>query len=338
MKTIILFVFLAVSLFARYDAIPSKECPAFNNMKHSKNTHNIVLNTARSYTVLKHHKGQNLILIKGESPAQRWVDERCFSSAKKAHKSQKHSIERELPIASINTSKSKHTNKYKNNNSKKYDNANTSKQNLLALSWHNAFCETHRYKKECKRSFASLMRSKPREKSFVLHGLWPQPRNNLYCHVDRALVNADKNKHWREMPSLALDADVEDALKKYMPGFASGLHKHEWIKHGTCYGTDANAYFSDAISLVKQVNDSALGAFFTQNIGNVVTLKEVQNVSDKAFGQGTGRRVELQCKGGLITELWLHLGSGSKDLGTLLKNGKNAYSRCKKGRIDRAGF
>ncbi|MDQ7084316.1 MAG: hypothetical protein Q9M36_05020 [Sulfurovum sp.] len=29
--------------------------------------------------------------------------------------------------------------------------AQISSENLLALSWQNAFCETHRYKKECKR-------------------------------------------------------------------------------------------------------------------------------------------------------------------------------------------
>ena len=47
-------------------------------MKHTTNTHHVILDTSKTYTVLKHHKGQNLILVKGEQPAQRWVDDECF--------------------------------------------------------------------------------------------------------------------------------------------------------------------------------------------------------------------------------------------------------------------
>jgi len=52
-----------------------------------------------------------------------------------------------------------------------------------------------------------------------------------------------------------------------MPGFASNLHKHEWIKHGTCYGTDANTYYENAIALLHQVNDSKVGTFFSKHMG-----------------------------------------------------------------------
>ena len=123
-----------------------------------------------------------------------------------------------------------------------------------------------------------------------------------------------------------------------MPGYASNLYKHEWIKHGTCYGTDANTYYADAINLVEQVNNSKVGLFFSKNIGNRVTLEQVRVLFNRSFGMGSGKRVELRCRGGLITELWLHLGSGSTELGTLLKKGKEVRSRCTKGIIDRAGF
>jgi ribonuclease T2 len=86
------------------------------------------------------------------------------------------------------------------------------------------------------------------------------------------------------------------------------------------------------------VNSSALGKFFTENIGKKITLREVQKLADKSFGRGAGNRVALQCNRGLVTELWLYLGSGSDDLSTLLKRGKSTRSRCKSGRIDRAGF
>ena len=171
-----------------------------------------------------------------------------------------------------------------------------------------------------------------------MHGTWPQPRRNVYCNVSSSDKYKDKNKKWHTLPNMGLSHSTKEALSIVMPGFSSNLHKHEWIKHGTCYGTDANTYYLDAIGLINQVNDSALGKFFTQNIGKRITLKQVQSLADKSFGRGAGNRIELQCRNGLVTELWLHLGSDSADLGRLLQRGKVARSRCKSGRIDKAGF
>jgi len=338
LKKIGIFILIFSALtYARYDALPTQTCEAFNNMKHTHNTHHVLLDISKKYTVLRQHKGQKLILVKGESPAQRWVDANCFSKSKKRTNrddvvpvvSKVISIEDRLSQKGIKT----HT----QIDTKKYLNKKSSKQNLLTLSWHNAFCETHKYKKECKRSLFSN-KKRYSESHFALHGLWPQPRNNLYCNVDKQLVGMDKHKQWRDLPCLALDESTENALEKIMPGYASGLHKHEWIKHGTCYGTDANTYYADAIKLVEQVNISKVGSFFEKNIGKKVTLKQVRYLFDKTFGTGAGKRVEFKCKKGLITELWLHLGSGSNDLKSLLASGKIVRSRCHKGLIDRAGF
>ena len=151
-KLILIFIFFTVSLLARHDAFPTQECPAFNNMKHTKNTHGVHLDTKEKYTILKHYKGQNLILVKGEQPAQRWVDDSCFSKHSEFSnpvnvekvESSTISIEDELSTAAINTDIAKHTKKYEYINTNKYQNKNISKYNLLALSWHNAFCETNR--------------------------------------------------------------------------------------------------------------------------------------------------------------------------------------------------
>ncbi len=105
------------------------------------------------------------------------------------------------------------------------------------------------------------------EKHFVLHGLWPQPKNKIYCDVDKQIVNLDKHKQWNRLPDLDLSDEVEQRLQKVMPGFSSNLHRHEWIKHGTCYGTDANRYYEDSINMVEQVNHSKVGDFFRQHIG-----------------------------------------------------------------------
>ena len=337
-KLIITLIFFTVSLLAREEAFATKECPAFNNMKHSKNTHAVHLDTKQKYTILKHHKGQVLVLIKGEQPAQRWVDEKCFVESQNG--SNPMNVEKvESKVISIEDALRKTSEKYEKK--KKIVDSRSgsgmtaiSKQNLLTLTWHNAFCETHRYKKECKRTFFP----KYEESHFVLLVVGPQPKNKIYCNVDIKHVAMDKHHQWSRLPDLGLSDETKKRLAKVMPGYISNLHKHEWIKHGTCYGKDADSYYSDSVSLVEQVNDSQIGKFFKQNIGKVVTLREVRALFDRSFGVDSGKRVGIRCKGGLITELWLHLGSGSDDLATLLRNGKETRSRCQKGHLDKAGF
>ena len=327
MKKSLIFTFLvSLSLFARQELMPVKACAAFNNMKHSKNTHGVKLNTEQNYTVLDHHKGQYLLLIKGEQPAQRWVDESCFKATKKSDNSLDHYIE----IIDNKPNLSNNTNKYKNKSKEK--------NILLALSWHNAFCETHRNKKECRRNMFSLYKSRHKETHFILHGLWPQPANKAYCGVDRKYITMDKYKHWDKLPELKLTEETKEKLEKIMPGVRSNLHRHEWYKHGTCYGTDAESYFKDAIDLVDQFHQVEVSDFFEKNIGKRITLQQVRRVFDNNFGTDAGKSVELRCRNGLVTELWLHLGGESDRLGILIRNGKAVQSRCKYGILDRAGF
>jgi ribonuclease T2 len=311
-RSLLLLFLLTYTLFARYEAYPAESCPAYNNLKHTKNTDNVILDREIAYTVLREHKGQYLILVKGENPAQRWVDRSCFdkSGVKEGDLLSKSSMVDEVK----------------------------SNDTILALSWHNAYCETHRNKRECQRSLFALGKGKYREKHFVLHGLWPQPRSRTYCNVERELVQLDKHGQWQYLPCLVMDTEVERRLEKVMPGYASGLHKHEWIKHGSCYGTDTAEYFEDAVRLTEQLNNSKVGNFFTAQIGKHVTLKQVRSIFDRTFGRGTGKKVELRCRRGMITELWLHLGSGSDDLGVLLKRGKKTRSKCRGGIVDSAGY
>ena len=345
-KLLLLLVLFSSVLLARYDAYPTKVCPAFNNMKHTKNTHNVYLDLRKKYTILQHHKGQKLILVKGEQPAQRWVDDVCFSKEKEASNpmnvkpvdcevvsiSEGVSPNHQKPNLSIDTKK------YEVENTKKYQYQNISKNNLLTLSWHNAFCETHRYKKECTRSLFSFGRPNYSEKHFVLHGLWPQPKGRRYCGVDKEIITMDRHKQWHRLPRLDLSEGTRERLQKVMPGYASNLHRHEWIKHGTCYGTDVNRYYEDSISMVEQLNASKVGDLFKNQIGKYVTLQQVRAAFDRSFGIGSGKRVALKCDKGLITELWLHVGSGSDDLGELLKRGEQTRSQCQGGSVDKAGF
>jgi len=173
---------------------------------------------------------------------------------------------------------------------------------------------------------------------FVLHGLWPQPRNNQYCKVSKKQIGMDKNKQWYRLDKLDLNSTTRSELSKYMPGYSSSLHRHEWVKHGTCYGTSENEYYADAIHLLKQVNESKVQHYFKQNIGKRVTLKEVRKLFNKEFGNGAGKHVIMKCKGGFVTELWLHIGNGSEDLNELFKSGETPRGRCQKGLVDAVGF
>ena len=313
-QILLLFCSFTLLLSARYEASPLHECPAYNNMKHTKNTHNIQLDPAREYTVLEHHKGQYLVLVKGEQPAQRWVDESCFSSKKDERMRTD-----KRPTTSVHT--------------KKYD--SVGKPLLLALSWHNAFCQTHRNRKECRQGLFSFGRS---ERGFVLHGLWPQPRSNVYCSVPGEWIRFDKHGEWNRLPEPKIDAALKERLAKVMPGVSSKLHRHEWVKHGSCYGGSAQAYFEKAVGLAEMVKQSRVGRFFRDNAGKRVTLQQVRFAFDSSFGKGSGKRVELRCRKGLITELWLHLDGSGEDLASLLKAGKPVRSRCQSGMVDRAGF
>jgi len=86
---------------------------------------------------------------------------------------------------------------------------------LLTLSWAPEFCHSHGNSPECTGQHFG----------FVVHGLWPQftaggwPQN---CSTDPGL--ADPSTMTDIMPDPTLIA-------------------HEWSKHGTCSGLDANGYF-----------------------------------------------------------------------------------------------
>jgi len=321
MRFIILFFLSTFVLLAQNILYPTQCCPAYNNLKHTKNSGNIHLDPSEGYVVRKHHKGQYLISVKEASPQQRWVDDACLA-----------------PKSALNVAPVRCDIKPINGEKKSTSQKQHWEENLLALSWHNAFCETHRNKKECKRSMLSMFKKPYHENNFILHGLWPQPRNRVYCGVDRQYISADKYGHWNKLPEVKLTPQTRKRLERVMPGTVSYLDRHEWIKHGTCYGTDAEQYFKDAIELVETVEDSDISRFFQQRMGKRVTIKQVRTLFDKAFGEGTGKRVELRCKKGLVTELWLHLKGIENDLGRLLKNGKPVHSRCQYGIIDRAGY
>ncbi len=309
-KLLLLTSLLLSSIFADNFKIATDNCLIFNNMKHTKNSDNRSLKLGSSYKVIDEKRGQYYITVPNIRIPNRWVDKRCFGKAKPK-------IEKRVKIVE-----------------KKERKTSSKSQNiLLALSWQNAFCESHRYVKECKKSSRRYTNTK-----FGLHGLWPQPRENIYCGVSKDDKNLDKSHKWNKLQALYLDKSTRKELLEVMPGSASYLQRHEWIKHGSCADMDEDEYYKRAIALTKEFNSAKIGQFFSKNIGKKVTLQQIKFKMNESFGRGAGNKVELRCKKGLITELWLHLASNSDDMASLLKGGKSVRSRCKSGIVDRVGF
>ena len=309
MVKFLIFAMLSLGLFARFDAVAVDSCGAFNNLKHTKNTNSINVKKGEHYTVFREHKGQFLIKVNGQNPSQRWVDKSCLQRYAKPAPMNVPTQKKELKKESKNL------------------------VSVLVLSWQNSFCQTHRNRKECR----VINRSKE-PSHLVLHGLWPQPRNNQYCNVDRKLVAKDKHRQWRALPNLNLSKETMELMKKYMPAYLSGLDKHEWIKHGTCYTKDAQKYFHDALSLTKEVDSSIVGEYLRANEGKKIDLINLKRVFDKAFGKGASTHLEMRCKNRLLSELWIHVKGQGDSLKELLKGAPKGRSRCKSAIVDAKGY
>ncbi len=170
---------------------------------------------------------------------------------------------------------------------------NSARSYVLAISWQPAFCETHSRKAECReqRSGDSSTRQ------FSLHGLWPQPGTNIYCNVAARDVEEDKSGRWRSLPMARLPDTIWKRLQEAMPGTRSHLHRHEWIKHGTCMPTPDNIqYFETSLNLLETVNASALTTLFRQRIGKNVTAAEIRSAFETDFGAGAGSRLRISCE------------------------------------------
>lgn len=163
---------------------------------------------------------------------------------------------------------------------------------ILAISWQPAFCELRPRKKECR----TQTKNRYDASHFSLHGLWPQPRQNVYCGVNQENIDLDKDGKWLRLEKLKLTPENRKKLQKLMPGYQSGLHRHEWIKHGTCYREgDAETYYQDSVWLMQTINSSKLAQIFAQNVGSHVTTDTIRSALDSSFGAGAGNRVRVKC-------------------------------------------
>ena len=137
------------------------------------------------------------------------------------------------------------------------------------------------------------------------------------------LVDSDKHGDWKSLPAVDLSPAVASRLAVAMPGTRSLLERHEWLRHGTCYGADPSTYFADALALVDAVNASPVQALLAANVGKEVSAADIREAFDKGFGAGVGDRVKIACaRDGdrrLITEITVGL-VGKPGAGRSLKD------------------
>jgi ribonuclease T2 len=130
-----------------------------------------------------------------------------------------------------------------------------------------------------------------------------------------------------------------------MPGTRSALERHEWTKHGTCYGTDAEEYYADSLALMQALNGSAVVRLFADNIGRKITLRQVRQAFEENFGPGAGERVGMDCVADgnrtIITELTIALTGDIQrpgDFAALIAAADPAGSDCSSGMVDPVGL
>jgi ribonuclease T2 len=293
-----------------------KTCRAVKNIKSGLNPGKIQVTLGNSYPAIRLNKpGGAFVQIKvsGAKPAERWVSLDCGTLAGDA-----------------------------NNN-------NISRDNLLALSWQPAFCDIHEHdgKPECDSQTAGRFDAT----HFTLHGLWPQPKGKYYCKgVSNQEKNNDKDsKDWHLLPTPpGITTSTRAELDNAMPGTASDLHRHEWIKHGTCFGVDnADIYFRTALALQKQVNGSQMQKFMESNIGKKVSASDLSHAFEQTFGPGSSSALLIDCqqdidsKRNLVVEVQIKLKgelTEATELGSILDKSGFGSNTCSNAIVDSVGY
>lgn len=298
-----------------------KGCPALQSIKTGSNPGNIMVQPGESYAL--HGKNRDaathyFIAVPGAQPERRWVAVDCGSVDAAG--------ETAAPVPPPAGKKP----------------AAGGNSYVLAISWQPAFCEGRPGKRECRRQTEQSFEAS----HFTLHGLWPQPRRRLFCNVEPALIDADNESRWDELPEVALKPETRAELDKVMPGTQSQLERHEWIKHGTCYaGSGAEQYYADSLKLMRAINASAARMLVASRIGREVTGRELRAAFDQSFGPGAGERVRLACKPdgrrNLIVEITIGLRgdiTGAADVSELIRASEPTDAGCPHGIIDPVGL
>lgn len=208
------------------------------------------------------------------------------------------------------------------------DGLQPSSSSLLVVTWAPALCKVEESASGCRSGRVGKL-----GQSFVLHGLWPQPRSQQYCDV---------SKGSRDQVKVSLPPDVQQRLQTMLSDPAV-MAKHEWLAHGTCSGVSQAEYFGIATTLAQQAID-VLDPIFDGSVGRGLTARAIRETFDNRFGKGAGSRVGLVCRdvrgeGAVAFEVRLSLPTvvqlrrESPALGDALAAGPAVAPGCGKARV-----
>jgi ribonuclease T2 len=295
--------------------LAEKDCPLFRSIRTGTQAEGVRLVPGRAYRLLGKNREEAthfLIRLEGARPRDLWVELACGTL------SGPRGVGHAGPVTEGHVA--------------------LAGDFVLAASWHPAFCELQAHKPECAEEGTGPEASGAR--GFVLHGLWPQPREKAFCEVPATeRANAEAGR-WSRLPALDLSEETQERLASLMPGVQSHLDRYQWSKHGSCQGADAEDYFRAALDLLRQLNASALPDLFARHVGDYLEVDEIRAVFDQSLGPGAGQRVGLSCQENMIVELRIGLRGrpGEKaSLYELMQASKPIEIGCGGGRVDSPG-
>ncbi|MBJ6986733.1 ribonuclease [Devosia sp. MC521] len=296
----------------------AEACPALQSISRETNPGNITTQAGTQYELLAGNRTPPThvrVRIPGAQPDLRWVSVACGSSP---------ALTGEAPSQPTRNAASAPKQHY-----------------ILAANWQPAFCETAPRKTECRNQRPNSFEAT----NFTLHGLWPQPKDAEYCDVSNRDRYASQDGRWRDLPQLDLTIAQRRELDVVMPGSASGLDRHEWIKHGTCYDGNQRDYIDASLFLMQALNDSEVAHLFSESIGRRVAIDQVRATFDASFGRGAGDRVAMDCETDgnrtIITELRIALAgeiTSPDDFADLVRAGTPQRHTCRSGHVDAVGL
>ena len=330
MRQVLVLVFLGVlTLGTRAEValdgyfIAQETCPAFQSFNNQTNPGGITTTPERAYRIVAANKTEAshyLLIVPGVEPERRWVAVGCgirtVDAGGRIPAGPAEPVEPSEPAGQT--------------------------QYILAVSWQPAFCEGLPEKPEC----ASQAEDSFEASHFTLHGLWPQPRGNEYCPLTGEAKAEMAGRPWDELPAVDLSAALREELDEVMPGTQSGLERHEWARHGTCYGTGQEEYYADSLAMMRALNQSAVAELFAESVGQSLAIADIDAAFDLAFGEGASDRVVVACKRDgdrrLIVELTIGLTgtiNGPDDLaGLILAAAPAPEGTCDAGIVDPVGL
>jgi len=104
----------------------------------------------------------------------------------------------------------------------------------------------------------------------------------------------------------------------------------------------AETYYQDSLNLINKINDTNVSTLFANNINKTITSEQIRSAFDEAFGEGSGEKVNVKCRKGLIVELWVNLKgdiNNDDNISRLLQNAPAVNNvSCESGMVDAVGF